>query len=44
MLAEWTQDEKYTWHRVALRSAKVDGEKIKADTFYKLINGEFAEV
>ena len=31
------------YHIVDLKSAKVDGEKIKPDTFYKLINGEFVE-
>ncbi len=28
---------------LTVNSAKVDGEKIKADTFYKLANGEFVE-
>ena len=32
------------YHIVDVKSAKVDGEKIKPDTFYKLINGEFVEV
>ena len=27
-----------------VKSAKVDGENIKADTFYMLKNGEFEEV
>ena len=31
-------------HIVDVKSAKVDGEKIKPDIFYKLINGEFVEV
>ena len=31
------------YHIVDAKSAKVDGEKIKPDTFYKLINGEFVE-
>ena len=30
-------------HIVDVKSAKVDGEKIKPNTFYKLINGEFVE-
>ena len=30
-------------HIVDVKSEKVDGEKIKPDTFYKLINGEFVE-
>ena len=31
------------YHIADVKSAKVDGEKIKPDTFYKLINGEFVE-
>ena len=31
------------YHIVDVKSAKVDGKKIKPDTFYKLINGEFVE-
>ena len=43
VIAEWKliNDE---WHRVDLKSAKVDGERIKEDTFYKLVDGEFKEV
>ena len=40
VLTEWEQDENYNWHRVALKSAKVDGKRIKADTFYKLQDGK----
>jgi hypothetical protein len=42
VIAEW----KYVtgvWKRVAMGMAKVDGKRIKADTFYKLINGKFVE-
>lgn len=43
VLAEWKQiDGEY--HIVDVQSAKVDGETIKADTFYKLIDGKFVEV
>ena len=28
---------------LAVKSVKVDGKKIKADTFYKLVNGKFTE-
>ena len=43
VLAEWKQiDGEY--HIVDVKSAKVDGETIKADTFYKLIDGKFVEV
>lgn len=43
VLAEWKEFEDGTYHIVDVKSAKVDGEKIKPDTFYKLINGEFVE-
>ena len=43
VVSEWKEiDDKCT--RVAVKSAKVDGIKIKADTFYKLINNKFTEV
>ena len=42
-LAEWeVQDREYI--PVCVKTAKVDGEKIKADTWYTLKNGEFVEV
>ena len=45
VIAEWAYNEsKYEWHRIGLKSAQVDGERIKADTFYKLVDGEFKEV
>ena len=44
VLAEWYQDEAHDWHIKHVESANVDGEKIKADTFYTLKNGEFVEV
>jgi hypothetical protein len=44
VLAEWYQDEAHDWHIKYIESAKVDGEKIKADTFYTLQNGKFVEV
>ena len=28
---------------ICVKSAKIDGEKIKEDTFYQLKNGEFVE-
>ena len=43
VLSEWKRiDGEY--HIVDVQSAKVDGETIKADTFYKLIDGKFVEV
>ena len=44
VLAEWYQDEAHDWHIKHVESAKVDGEKIKADTFYILRDGKFMEV
>lgn len=44
VLAEWKRDERGKWHIMDVKSAKVDGENIKADTFYMLKNGEFEEV
>ena len=44
VLAEWKRDEREKWHIMDVKSAKVDGENIKADTFYMLKNGEFEEV
>lgn len=41
VLAEWKEFEDETYHIVDAKSAKVDGAKIKPDTFYKLVNGEF---
>jgi hypothetical protein len=44
VLAEWYQDEEnYKWHIKTVKSAKVDGKKIKADTWYKLNDGKFTE-
>ena len=41
--SEWkvVDDE---WQRADVKAAKIDGEKLKADTYYQLINGEFVEV
>ena len=44
VLAEWKRDERGEWHIIDVKSAKVDDENIKADTFYMLKNGEFEEV
>lgn len=40
VLAEYDDDD----NLICVKSAAVDGEKIKADTWYKLENGEFVEV
>ena len=42
-LAEWKMiDGVYT--PVCVKTEKVDGERIKEDTFYKLVDGEFKEI
>ena len=43
VLAEWKKvnDE---WRRTDVQCRRVDGETIKANTFYRLENGEFVEV
>ena len=42
-LAEWDYVDD-VWTPICVKTEKVDGERIKADTFYKLVNGEFKEV
>ncbi|MDD6477065.1 MAG: hypothetical protein PUF69_04960 [Eubacteriales bacterium] len=44
VLAEWCEDENHEWHIKHVKSAVVDGETIKANTFYMLKDGEFTEV
>ncbi len=43
VLAEWIY-ENYEWHLKNVKSAKVDGKKIKENTFYMLKNNKFVEV
>lgn len=42
-LAEWDCING-VWIPICVKTEKVDGERIKADTFYKLVDGEFKEV
>ena len=42
MLAEWVIMGD-GWHIKTVKTAKIDGEKLKADTWYMLKNGEFEE-
>ena len=43
-LAEWVySEEKGRWIPKCVKTEYVDGEHIKADTFYKLVDGEFEE-
>ena len=44
VLAEWQRDENGDWHIADVKCSKIDGETIKADTWYRLIGGEFVEV
>jgi len=42
--AEWKIDsETEIWHFIQAKMAKVDGEKIKENTYYQLIDGKFIE-
>ena len=44
-LAEWKHDDKTgRYVPVCVKSVKIDGKKIKADTWYKLKGGKFVEV
>lgn len=44
-LAEWKcGDDKSRWVPVCVKTEYVDGERIKADTWYKLVNGEFVKI
>jgi hypothetical protein len=44
-LAEWVKDEeKGRYVPVCVKTERVDGEKIKEDTYYTMKNGEFVEV
>ena len=42
MLAEW-ELKNDNWHIAAVKTAQIDGEKLKADTWYILKNGKFEE-
>ena len=44
-LSEWEYDEvEEAYIPVCVKTEKVDGERIKGDTAYKLVNGQFVEV
>ena len=44
-LAEWVKDDEIQkWIPINVVTEKVDGERIKEDTFYKLQDGKFVEV
>ena len=44
VLTEWEYDDNDNYVPIAVKSEIVDGVRIKADTWYKLKNGEFVEV
>ena len=44
VLSEWGKDEEKNWHRKDVKCFYVDGETVKANTWYKLINGQLVEV
>lgn len=44
VLTEWKYDDNGNYVPIAVKSEIVDGVRIKADTWYKLKNGELVEV
>ena len=44
VLTEWEYDDNGNYVPISVKSEIVDGVRIKADTWYKLKNGEFVEV
>ena len=44
VLTEWRYDDNGNCVPIAVKADIVDGVRIKADTWYKLENGEFVEV
>ena len=42
--AEWAEDDNGNWHPVGFKAVRVDGKKIKADTWYRLEKGKFIQV
>lgn len=44
-LSEWTySEEEKVYIPICVKTERIDGERIKEDTYYKLQNGEFTEV
>ena len=44
VLSECKKDAMGNWHIADVQSTKIDGESIKADTWYELADGQFMEV
>jgi hypothetical protein len=40
--SEWKETDG-KWHRVRVKTVRVDGKKIKEDTFYKIVKGKWVE-
>lgn len=43
-LSEWEYNESVSKKPICVKTEYVDGERIKADTWYRLVNGEFVEI
>ena len=43
-LAEWNEKDGHAWTPKCVKTEYVDGERIKENTFYKLVDGEFTEL
>jgi hypothetical protein len=43
VISEWQQDNNYNWYIKSIKSVKVDGKKIKENTWYILKNGRFVK-
>lgn len=43
VLAEWKRNKEGEYHIIDVKSARVDGDRIKPDTLYRLEKGEFVE-
>lgn len=43
-LSEWEYNESVSKKPLCVKTEYVDGERIKADTWYRLVNGEFVEI
>ena len=44
-LSEWKySDKEGAWIPICVKTRKIDGRRIKADTYYKLVDGKFVEV
>ena len=42
VLAEWKKDSK-GWYPACVKAGQIDGETLKEDTMYRLVDGEFRQ-